>query len=149
MLGILLMEARNAKGNSMWKAICQKLDGLDQICLGSSKNYSSMLKKGGIRISIITICCVYVKVNWRCTCTVFENHSKSCIWIFDILAFSTYFWPFSMNFCPLNVARFAHNVEWDFFCDFQTLCTCGLFMETLPHKSLRDNLRSLSRHLQA
>ena len=29
-----------------------------------------------------------------------------------------------MNFCPLNlnVARFARNVEWDFFCDFQTAC---------------------------
>ena len=23
----------------------------------------------------------------------------------------------------VNVARFARNVEWDFFCDFQTLCT--------------------------
>ena len=22
----------------------------------------------------------------------------------------------------VNVARFARNVEWDFFCDFQTLC---------------------------
>ena len=23
----------------------------------------------------------------------------------------------------VNVARFARNVEWDFFCDFQTLCS--------------------------
>ena len=22
----------------------------------------------------------------------------------------------------VNVARYARNVEWDFFCDFQTLC---------------------------
>ena len=26
-----------------------------------------------------------------------------------------------------NVARFARNVEWDFFCDFQTLCIGNLF----------------------
>ena len=24
----------------------------------------------------------------------------------------------------VNLARFARNVEWDFFCDFQTLCFC-------------------------
>ena len=27
----------------------------------------------------------------------------------------------------VNVARFAHNVEWDFFCDFQTPCPRLLF----------------------
>ena len=27
----------------------------------------------------------------------------------------------------VNVARFARNVEWDFFCDFQTLCNTCLY----------------------
>ena len=33
------------------------------------------------------------------------------------------FLAFLLNFCPLKMltlTRFAHNVEWDFFCDFQT-----------------------------
>ena len=32
------------------------------------------------------------------------------------------FWHFWLTLATLNVnvARFAHNVEWDFFCDFQT-----------------------------
>mgnify|MGYP007015546877 CR=1 FL=1 len=38
-----------------------------------------------------------------------------------------------MNFCPLkmylNVVRCAHNVEWDFFCDFQTPCLKFPLME--------------------
>ena len=82
--------------------------------------------------------------------TLFENYSKCRIWIFFILAFPTNFcpiktdlsgntfWPqasgfqkldhgpflaFLINFCSIqtvNVARFARNVEWYFFCDFQT-----------------------------
>ena len=31
-----------------------------------------------------------------------------------------------MNFCPF--ARFARNVEWDIFCDFQTTCGGKLFI---------------------
>ena len=31
-----------------------------------------------------------------------------------------------------NVARFAHTIDWDFFCDFQTLCVdVILFAETV------------------
>ena len=31
-------------------------------------------------------------------------------------------WPFLAFLVNVNVARFARNVEWDFFYDFQTLC---------------------------
>ena len=44
---------------------------------------------------------------------------------FQKLAKLDHFWHFLMNFCPLkfvNEARFARNVEWDFFCDFKTPC---------------------------
>ena len=65
--------------------------------------------------------------------TLFENYSKCRIWSFLNLAFST-------NFCPIktdlsgntvwpklqvfknspNGQFLARNIEWDFFCDFQT-----------------------------
>ena len=32
------------------------------------------------------------------------------------------------------VARFARNVEWDFFCDFQTPCFCGLLQFCIIHE---------------
>ena len=32
------------------------------------------------------------------------------------------FWHFLWSTQNVNVARFARNVECDFFCDFQTLC---------------------------
>ena len=52
-----------------------------------------------------------------------------CLKITENVAFSKTrqngtFLAFLINLCPLknvNVARFARNVEWDFFCDFQTL----------------------------
>ena len=57
--------------------------------------------------------------------TVFENYPKCRIWFFD-------FWHFRLDqfgiFIELlsiqnvNVARFARNVDWYFFCDFQTQC---------------------------
>ena len=49
----------------------------------------------------------------RPKCRIFKNSPKWTIFgIFnEILA--------AQN---VNVARFARNVEWDFFCDFQTLC---------------------------
>ena len=85
--------------------------------------------------------------------TVFENHQKCRIWIFKwhfppifirlkVTCLVTLFdhklqvfknspkWTFFDIFNELlsaqnvNVARFARNVEWDFFCDFQTLCCC-------------------------
>ena len=99
--------------------------------------------------------------------TLFENYSKCRLWI---LAFSTNFFliktdlsgtlfdrklqffknspkwtiflAFLINFCPLkvNVARFARNVEWDFFCDFQTPCDSVCIQEDLHNtKSLSLN----------
>ena len=82
--------------------------------------------------------------------TVFENHPKCRIWIFQFWHFPPIFdllkltclvtlfdrklqvfknspkWNLLGIFNELlstqnvNVARFARNVEWDFFCDFQT-----------------------------
>ena len=40
------------------------------------------------------------------------------IWYDKFKAFGDYLRGHS----NVNVARFARNVEWDFFCDFQTLC---------------------------
>ena len=38
----------------------------------------------------------------------------------------------------VNVARFARNVEWDFFCDFQTPCTkLWFFFWLMRKKNLR------------
>ena len=41
-----------------------------------------------------------------------------------------HFWHFWWTFVHSNVnlARFARNVEWDFFCDFQTLCLLLLLL---------------------
>ena len=58
------------------------------------------------------------RFHWQST--VFENYSKCRIWIL------TYFcliknWPIcQLCLTVRNVARLARNVEWDFFCDFQT-----------------------------
>ena len=35
----------------------------------------------------------------------------------------------------VNVARFARNVEWDFFCDFQTLWIYLMFFIAVPRTS--------------
>ena len=44
-----------------------------------------------------------------------------------------------MNFCPLkNVARFARNVECDFFCNFQTLCIIFYFFFFSAKESVPD-----------
>ena len=37
----------------------------------------------------------------------------------------TLFGIFNQLLSTQNVARFARNVQWDFFCDFQTLCNLG------------------------
>ena len=81
-------------------------------------------------------------------CTLFENLPKCLIWIFEFWHFANFcpikidlsgntVWPQASRFKKLsifgifnrllstqnvNVVRFAHNVEWDFFCDFQTPC---------------------------
>ena len=99
-------------------------------------------------------------------CTVFENHPKWRISVFQ-------FWHFPSIFVLLkltclvtlfdrklqvfkkspkwiifgisskllstqnvNVARFARNVEWDFFCDFQTPCVFGFSRMLSTNKSL-------------
>ena len=67
---------------------------------------------------------------------------------FSILAFSTNFWPITHNWPVfltanvfgifnellatqnVNVARFARKVEWDFFCDFQTLTVVKIIQKS-------------------
>ena len=82
----------------------------------------------------------------------FENYLKCRFWI---LAFFTNFCPFkndlssntvwpSFSFSEtrqnwpffvqnVNVARFARNIEWDFFYDFQTLCNDIIITAPSPH----------------
>ena len=52
--------------------------------------------------------------------TVFENHPK-CLIYFLFLHFPRIFVQLKKIKSKVNVARFARNVEWDFFFDFQTL----------------------------
>ena len=96
----------------------------------------------------------------------FENYSKCRIWIFEFWHFPPIFvllkltclvtlfdrklqvfknspkWTIFGIFNELlstqnvNVARFARNVEWDFFCDFQTPWVCiYIFMVKFGKKS--------------
>ena len=109
-------------------------------------------------------------------CTLFENYSRCRIWIFQqflsdkkLTCLVTLFdrklrifknspkWTIFGIFNKLlstqnaNVARFARNVEWDFFCDFQTPWhtmlkeTCG---ESMSCWSIKEEVllkrRSLS-----
>ena len=86
--------------------------------------------------------------------TLFENSSNCRIWIFEFWHFPPIFILLKLtclvtlfdrklqvfkNLSKLiffdenvNLARFARIIEWDFFCDFQTLCVVG---ETLVDKS--------------
>ena len=67
-------------------------------------------------------CCYYYLTRWWCPpCTVVENHLKCRTWI---LAFFNEL----LSTQNVNVARFARNVEWDFFCDFQTPCPWWLLI---------------------
>ena len=88
--------------------------------------------------------------NQVCTRTLFENQQKCGIWFLNLGIFHQFclikvgntIWPKASGFQKLakltifgifnevlptvkvNGARFARNVEWDFFCDFRTLlCT--------------------------
>ena len=45
----------------------------------------------------------------------------------------------------VNVARFARNVEWDFFCDFQTLCMKVSFHCSLSSKQEKLTFRTFFR----
>ena len=92
--------------------------------------------------------------------TLFENYSKRRIWILSFWHFPpifvllkltclvtlfdrtlqvfkkspklTIFGIFNqlLSTQNVNVARFARNVEWDFFCDFQTMCHYVIFPDT-------------------
>ena len=90
--------------------------------------------------------------------TVFENHPKCLIWIFQFWHFPPIFvllkltclvtlfdslkWTIFGIFDQLlytqniNVARFARNVECDFFYGFQTLCTREKFAHCASASSL-------------
>ena len=71
--------------------------------------------------------------------TLLENYSKCRIWMFWVF-FN--FWQFFGSFLSnqnVNVARFARNVEWDFFCDFQTPCVSNVrSVEFLNQTMQRD-----------
>ena len=86
--------------------------------------------------------------------TVFENHQKCRIWVFQFWLFPPIFVLLNVTCLVIlfdrkvllfknspkltilgffnellsnqnvNVARFARNFKWDFFCDFQTPCKC-------------------------
>ena len=97
--------------------------------------------------------------------TLFENYSKCRIWYFWILAFSTNFcpirtvlsgntvWPQASGFQKLAkltifwhfLSTFVHskckrnNVEWDFFCYFQT--PCAFTAEFMSRREKKDSLR--------
>ena len=52
--------------------------------------------------------------------TVFENKKNGLISIFPFWHFQSNFVVLKLSITNVNVARFARNVEWDFFWDFQT-----------------------------
>ena len=57
-------------------------------------------------------------------------------------------WPFLaslMNFQNVNVARFARNVEWDFFCDFQPPWTRWRFPTGLFWRYLKNCIKSVEK----
>ena len=58
------------------------------------------------------------------------------------------FWHFQINFSMsiqnVNVARFARNVEWDFFCDFQTLCSRIHLHYLSSHVTIKLDLFSMN-----
>ena len=56
--------------------------------------------------------------NEKNLCTMYENHPKYRIFNSSKTYRIDDFWHFNQN---VNVARFARNVEWNFFCEFQTL----------------------------
>ena len=68
--------------------------------------------------------------------TVVENHQKSRI--IKKPPKSTIFGIFNelLFIQNVNVARFARNIEWDFFCDFQPLCR--IFAHCAVHKNVRQ-----------
>ena len=107
-----------------WNSVLQSLITLiktSRKCLGNTKT----------RISTFKNCFYYCSNPHWILHTVFENYSKCRIWIFQFFLSDLnwpvwytdrklkidLFWHFFQN---VNVARFARNVEWDFFCDFQS-----------------------------
>ena len=56
-----------------------------------------------------------------------------------------------MNFWStqnVNVARFARNVEWDFFYDFQTLCLCCFKVPMQIRINVSEMTKELQPHLR-
>ena len=67
-------------------------------------------------------------------CPIKSDLSGNTVWPqasgFQKLAKMNDFWHFQLMFTQnVNVARLARNVEWDIFCDFQTLCVHCLFWD--------------------
>ena len=63
-----------------------------------------------------------------CLVTLFDRK----LHVFKKLAKMDHFFAFfneHLSTQNVNVARFARNVEWDFFCDFQTPWDCRIFFE--------------------
>ena len=64
-----------------------------------------------------------------CVVAIHERVLAQCLKIPQNVAFSNtrqidWFWHFELlSNQNVNAARFARNVEWDFFCDFQPLCS--------------------------
>ena len=91
-----------------------------------------LLDSNQVEISILYALGIFISQKYICNCsskhyTVFENYWKCLIWIFGSLVFFVNFCAIKSDLtgnyvCIVNVARFARNVECDFFCDFQTLC---------------------------
>ena len=62
---------------------------------------------------------IFILLILTCLVTLFDLKLKG----FQKLATMDNFWRFWLTFVRSKcVARFARNVEWDFFCDFQTPC---------------------------
>ena len=77
----------------------------------------TMMKKAEVMLTVLSKW-IYTIVH-----TVFENHPKCRISIFQFWHFLTSFGIFNelLSTQTVNVARFACNVECDFFCNFETL----------------------------
>ena len=79
----------------------------------------------------------YLKLTWRLV-TLFDYHLQVFKNFPNWPIFLYFWWTFFTQ--NVNVVRFARNVEWDFFCDFQTLCCFKLQKEDQSKGSLKLNV---------
>ena len=72
---------------------------------------------------------IFVLLKLTCLLTLFDRKLQ----IFKNSPKFTIFGLFNelLSTQNVNVARFARNVEWDFFCDFQTPLICLLWKDTV------------------